>query len=576
MRRARAYQLLHVAPCTCVTYWVVGGILWAWLYLILPDRSAHVKLPAATEFLVKTREGGDHVKETYKRMTSLDGFEINPAVRVCGRQASDFDFDTRLTLPDELRDLSHVVDRVALAKRAWDTSYNELREATMTWIRRKRTPCSFSDDSCQPVDFIQHDDELNCHLHYVRAQALAIATNIVMQTVNGLYPATSEGADEKKRGSTLSLLMLTKSAPWNFRRRENARETWLALAQSNLDGKKLHFRGNKPCHWRLARKKDFVWSHRFVLGLALDRADGSNVTEVVFKEQRHYRDILLYPGVEDTAKTSWKVMWELAFVTRHQMFEHLLLLEDDSFVRFDLVAQYLSANHHDNSVLYSGYLSSAYHDTPKQGRSKQLPSNSVPALSFVNGAGTFLSKRVVHQLLVQARSVNRKEWDPKDDEFIGKLCLKAGVHPQNLPTVHLRPDDGDRVELFDYGSSDEDIEFTMISKHLPREMFNRMTSGTGSLIFCPGIRLKRISERNIPKCDENARDGEVSPEVHMTQTRTVKGSLPGLIEKVQHSKNLRTEQFRPDPSQYWSFSELLLLSFFFCILRNILLFWGMV
>ena len=523
---------------------------------MLSDGSALIKLPA--EFRVKTRESGEYMEEKYKRMTSMDGFEVDPTGRVCGKQALDFVFDTRATLPNELRDLSHVVDRVDLAKRAWDTSYNELREATMTWIRRKRTPCSFSDESFQPIDIVKFDAEVECHLHYVRAQALAIATNIVMQTVSGPYPATSEGSDEKKRGSKLSLLMLTKSAPWNFRRRKNARETWLALAQSNFDGKKLRFHASQSFHWKMAQKEEFVWSHRFVLGLALDPSNGSIITEVVFKEQRYYRDILLYPGVEDTAKTSWKVMWELAYVTKHQVFEYLLLLEDDSFVRFDLVAQYLSANHHDNSVLYSGYLSSAYHDTPKQGSSEQLQSNSVPALSFVNGAGTFLSKRVVHQLLVQARSVNRKQWDPTDDVFIGKLCLKAGIHPQNLPSVLLRPGDRDKVELFDCGSSAEDVEFTMISKHLPRKMFNRITSGVGSLKFCPGIRLKRSSifKRSVPKYDENARDGKVSPDG--------KGSGPSVVGN--DLGNSSTKQVRQDSRRSSKYSAITITLAVLCVI----------
>ena len=398
---------------------------------------------------------------------------------------------------------------------------------------------------------------------------LAISTNIVMQTVNGPYPATSKGSDEKKRGSRLSLMMLIKSSPWNFQRRKNARETWLALAQSNYDGKKLHFHGNKPFHWKFAQKEDFVWSHRFVLGLALNRADGSNVTEVVFKEQRYYRDILLYPGVEDTAKTSWKVMWELAYVTKHQMFEYLLLLEDDSFVRFDLVVQYLSANHHDNSVVYSGCLSSEYRDMPDHSGS-HLSSNSVPAVSFVNGAGTILSKRVVHQLLVQAQSMSRTQWDPTEDEFIGKLCRKAGIYPENLMSVHLRPWDRDRVELFDCGSSDEDIELTMISKHLPREMFNRMTSGVGSLKLCPCIRIRqkrsKVFKRYIPKDVENAWNDEMTPEVHVTQTRTVKDSVPGVVEKVKYSRNLWTEQIKPDSSQSLSLRAVIVIGVLSAIL----------
>ena len=467
----------------------LNGFVWT-LFFLHEDKD-HIRS------LVELREGGEDVEQKYKNLTSnsLDGFADDPAVRVCKKQATDFVFDTRESLPNELRDLSNVVGRANLAKRAWDTSYNVLREGTMAWIRRKRVGCLFSDNSCQPVDFTKLDAEMKCHLHYVRAQALAIATNIVMQNVSRPYPATPEGGDKKQRSSNLSLLMLTKSVPWNFRRRKNARETWLSLAQSNLDSKKLHFHGSKPFHWKMAQKEDLVWSHRFVLGLALDRSDGPIITRVVFKEQRYYRDILLYPGVEDTAKTSWKVMWELAYVTKHQMFEYLLLLEDDSFARFDLVAQYLSANHHDKSVLYSGCLSSESRRKPKQGGSQKLPSSSVSALSFVNGAGMFLSKRVVYHLLLQARSLSRMQWDPNDDVFISTLSQKAGIHQQSLSSVHLLPVHQARVDLFDCRSSDQHIEFTMIRKNLPRKTFFRMTSGKGSLKFCPGIRNKEIARR---------------------------------------------------------------------------------
>ena len=528
---------------------VVCAISFIWLQSLLPDGRAHVQ--SLVEFRMKTRESGDCAAESFKTMTSLVGFEVDPAsfAIACEKQESDLVFDTRATLPNELRDLSHVVDRVDLAKRAWDTSYNELRKATMTWIQRRRVPCSFSDDSCQAVEL---DAEVECHLHHVRAQALAIATNIVLKTVSGPYPATPEGANERKRCSKLSLLMLTQSIPWNFQGRKNARETWLALAQSNLDGKKLHFHGNKPFHWTLGQKEDFVWSHRFVLDLALDRADSArkSILEVVFKEQSYYRDILLYPGVENAAKTSWKVFWELAHVERHQTFEYLLLLEDDSFVRFDLVVQYLSANHHEK--LYSGCLYSKSRHSSKQGGSQKLPSNSASVLSFVNGAGTFLSRRAVLRLLYEIRNLPKEDWNPTDDVFIGQVCQKGGIHPQNLPSVHVRRGDRDRVKLFNCRSSNEDIEFTMISKNLPRKMFNRMTSGVGSLKLCPGIRLerKRISKRNIPKGNDRARDRKLSSGVHTKQTKTVTGSVTGAHKSMKDSGNWRTKQtirLRPKP-----------------------------
>ena len=65
---------------------------------------------------------------------------------------------------------------------------------------------------------------------------------------------------------------------------------------------------------------------------------------------------------------------------------------------------------------------------------------------------------------------------------------------------------------------------------------------------------------------ENARDDEVTPEVHGTQTRTVKDSVPGVIEKVKYSRNLRTNHVRPDRSLPLSIKTALLKSLPFAIL----------
>ena len=485
----RLNALLTVA----LSFWLMVLILW--MQLILDEKiPAVAPVDVRSRIRMESREEGTFIPVADQDKTGKEDNRIGPGSPACLNDAEFIDF--KVPMPKELRDLSGDLDLVDFGKAAWSVSYSVLRKNELL-ASNKMFPCTFTVDGrrCEAIKL--HDDEVKCHLLDVRAQALAMATNIVMQKHD-------EHHSKRKGGSSLYLLMLTKSAPWNFGRRSNARETWLALAQSNLNGKKLRFHASQPFRWKESPKTDFFWSHQFVVGFVLTRVNSSKFTQRLFQEQADYEDILLHPDADRTEKLSWKVMWELTYVTKYRAFEYLLLLNDDSFVRFDMVAQYLSARYHHDYVLYSGCLSNKSRQSLERKDQWWFLGKHVPAYSYAIGAGMFLSKYVVDRLLFQAQSAPAKQWSLADDVFIGGLCKKEGIQPDNLPFVHLLPGDRRKVELFNCDSSPENVQLTMITANVTRKMFHRMTTGLGSLKLCPGIALKPPS-RGAAKRSANDR-----------------------------------------------------------------------
>ena len=381
-------------------------------------------------------------------------------------------------MPSQLLGLSHELNRTSFAKRAWRTAFNLVSEANMT---------GETHFTCLPRRFCKKERvrsrqrDFKCRLLDDESQALAMATNLVMlEHYRTLY------AQQVSSNSSIEifLLVLTKSAPRNYAKRKTVREGWLGLAQSNNRGAcGQETRGCEFSRWDFQEKRDpFLWFHQFVVGLRIGEA--GNLVDSLFNEQGRERDLLIYPENDSYRRLTWKTIWQMAWAQRTLSFEYLLMLDDDNFVRFDLVADYLTRKR--RKILYSGFVT-GFGLVERHRKSRWFVDwNRYEYLWFPPyawGAGIFMSRYVAERCLVQAAKKPEKRWFGVDDAFIGVLLRKEKITPRSLKNMHLQYPE--KLQLFDCDSPGL-VRFSMITINISTAKFRSMTTDSGKLKLCPG------------------------------------------------------------------------------------------
>ena len=413
-----------------------------------------------------------------------DDVEI-PAL-VCPNVKRNFTIPSEI--PKELVLLSRLINQTEFAEVAWITSFKVLHDSKMAGM--KKYPCTFfvNRRQCLPIERnAKKVYNMSCRLFSVRTQALAMATNHIMQEYYDQQFAHEHGKTTWRGTEDFSkefLLILTKSAPRNFGRRTKTRKTWLGLAQSKST--KLT-QGSKFPVWTTSSGKRFIWFHLFVSGLRLLQNDSTSLTKQMLEEQIVERDLLLFPDHDAYRRLTWKVMWELTWVLKHRDFKYMLLLDDDSYVQFDLAANYIVNK---GKSVYAGYITkqAVVNRNPASRwyvSAKLVPKRVFPAYAW--GAGMFMSKWVAGKFLYQARWIPENLWFGVDDAFIGVLRQRAMISAEHLQSVHL--ENSEDVELVECDSPTDKVQFTMITTGVSWKVFGRTMSDIPVERHCLGVRL---------------------------------------------------------------------------------------
>uniref|UniRef100_A0A8C6T4D4 Hexosyltransferase n=1 Tax=Neogobius melanostomus TaxID=47308 RepID=A0A8C6T4D4_9GOBI len=219
------------------------------------------------------------------------------------------------------------------------------------------------------------------------------------------------GGSEKS--SDVFLLLVIKSSPGNFDRREVLRKTWARERQHNG-----------------------LWIRRiFIAGTAESGVEKDRLNKLLKAEQREYRDILQWDFDESFFNLTLKQILFFEWMKHRCPKVHFLLNgDDDVFANTDGMVEYLRElpDNNGSSHLYTGYVFENTAPVRWSGSKYYIPKQITEFdiyPPYCGGGGYLLSGHTA--MAIHNMSVST-EVHPIDDVYIGMCVEKAGL----LPTVH--------------------------------------------------------------------------------------------------------------------------------------------
>ncbi|XP_065182551.1 lactosylceramide 1,3-N-acetyl-beta-D-glucosaminyltransferase A-like [Sycon ciliatum] len=239
--------------------------------------------------------------------------------------------------------------------------------------------------------------------------------------------------------SILSVLLIVKTGPGYFKRRQITRDLWFSRCTSGD-----LFGDSKSLNWTEHQLlKDVNVECLFLAGVS----EKKDVMEALRKEKETKGDIFLAPFVDNyhrmTAKTQWTLLWSLQ---REKPYDYIMLVDDDTYIVFRQLLPWLlrqprqrlySGHRHGNNNLVPVVLCSADPRNPNcikklpaflKGRSTYAP--------FAAGFAYVLSRDVV-SLVVQDALQYITDGDGLpgnvEDAMVGGLANSTGVSLRDEP-----------------------------------------------------------------------------------------------------------------------------------------------
>lgn len=220
------------------------------------------------------------------------------------------------------------------------------------------------------------------------------------------------GGSEKS--SNVFLLLVIKSSPRNFDRREVLRKTWAKERQHNG-----------------------LWIRRiFISGTAGSGDEKDRLNKLLKAEQKEYRDILQWDFEESFFNLTLKQILFFEWMKQSCPSARFLLNgDDDVFANTDGMVEYLRdlPGNNGSSHLYTGYVFEKTAPVRWSGSKYYIP-RQITAFDiyppYCGGGGYLLSGHTA--LIIYNMSVSL-EVHPIDDVYIGMCVEKAGL----LPTSHM-------------------------------------------------------------------------------------------------------------------------------------------
>ncbi|XP_015792046.1 beta-1,3-galactosyltransferase 6 [Tetranychus urticae] len=231
------------------------------------------------------------------------------------------------------------------------------------------------------------------------------------------------------------LLILIMSAPGYKDRRDAIRQTWVNLIDDRLI------------------------KYYFVIGT---HAGSKLVLEHLRKEQEDFKDIIIFPHIDDSYSTlSQKLLESLKWTYSRFNYKFVLKIDDDSFVRVDALYDELKTKKSDHRTLYWGYFDG---DAPVKRQGKWTEDNWFLCdkyLPYALGGGYVISSSLVKYIVTNSHllslyhneDVNMGVWlaslnitrqhDPRfDTEYKSRGCSNNFLvsHRQNINDMREKYD----------------------------------------------------------------------------------------------------------------------------------------
>ncbi|XP_051231541.1 N-acetyllactosaminide beta-1,3-N-acetylglucosaminyltransferase 3 [Dicentrarchus labrax] len=261
-------------------------------------------------------------------------------------------------------------------------------------------------------------------------------------------PDKCGGADDS---AEVFLLLVIKSSPVNYERRELLRKTWAK--------ERLH---------------NGVWIRRiFISGTMENGLEKERLNKLLELEQREYSDILQWDFDESFFNLTLKQVLFLEWMERNCAQVHFMLNgDDDVFANTDNIVEYLQSLKDNNGSkhLFIGNLITNAKPNRSLGSKYFIPFQLYPSQkypSYCGGGGFLLS---VHTALVIYNMSQSIDLFPIDDVYMGMCLAKAGL----APDLHI----GVRTLTFHIPSSKIDQydpcyykDMLLVHRFLPRDTY---------------------------------------------------------------------------------------------------------
>ncbi|XP_042081856.1 N-acetyllactosaminide beta-1,3-N-acetylglucosaminyltransferase 3-like [Haplochromis burtoni] len=261
-------------------------------------------------------------------------------------------------------------------------------------------------------------------------------------------PDKCGGAD---KSGEVFLLLVIKSSPGNYERREVLRKTW----------------GEERLH-------NGVWIRRiFISGTTESGFEKERLNKLLELEQQEHNDILQWDFSDTFYNLTLKQILFLEWMERNCPNAHFLLNgDDDVFANTDNMVEYLqSLKDNDGSQhLFTGHLIQGKGPIRGNNSKYYIPvqvheSDSYPP--YCGGAGYLLSHYTALVIYKMSKSINLL---PIDDVYMGMCLAKAGLGPvshMGFKTAGLHIP-SNKVDLYDpcYYK-----DFLLVHRFLPARMY---------------------------------------------------------------------------------------------------------
>ena len=214
------------------------------------------------------------------------------------------------------------------------------------------------------------------------------------------------------------------------------------------------------------------------------------------KEERHNKDLILIPNLTDEYKQlTSKVLASLKWVNENIVFDYMLKVDDDTFVRVDALLNKLQMMQ--TEKLYWGYFNNGSEIVKSGNWEEKTPYICDKYVSYALGGGYVLSKDLVVFIVENSEKLKRFT---NEDVSIGTWLAPFEINAVHDENFRMSGDCEERYYLLHYSSVEDMKQFNEslaanntlcgLKIRKDKELFNKTSSVVQHGNFTEGSSLK--------------------------------------------------------------------------------------
>ena len=260
------------------------------------------------------------------------------------------------------------------------------------------------------------------------------STTTLLHEGDGMRPLHVQQSEESAKKPKLVLLVIVKTGPDYFKRRENVRALWFDKCRNETLISK-----SSPASVRYAAEQIAVHC-LFVAGQPADAEVKKKLEDEVLKKKG---DLFLAPVKDNyemmTVKTQWILLWAVTNMDPAQRWDYVMMIDDDAFVAFTKFLPWLLGQ--PRRGFYAGHQHFArgvYRCETDPGHPNCVyrnvyPENVYPP--FASGFGYIISRDVARLSVLRAITRIKKPGLPGnvEDAMLGVMLRESGIQLINHP-----------------------------------------------------------------------------------------------------------------------------------------------